>query len=190
MLGNAEFVVRLGQFFEEKKFQFPIVLDPIWRSTSGGIIATDDIRDAILEHLCRHLTVITPNVQELRWLAKVEKLKSQWIDESARMLLDAGCKGVLVKGGDMKGHPTDILFTKMQKVKFSAARLDGNVRGTGCHMATFLTGQLADEKPLEEAVRRSKNYVRKLFHNYSSAGNSILPAWRPPRPNRGSDVGK
>jgi len=174
-VGSIEIVKGLAAFLKDSD-SIPVVLDPVWKVSAGGRLAGDDIREALLSELLPETRVVTPNIDELFWLTNMSHRRDS-IHAAAAGLIKTGVGAVLVKGGHLTGHPVDVLYTKNSKYKFSGVRLKGSLRGTGCHLSSYLASQLAIGKPLTVAVRRSRTYVRKLFQDYYGVGRGIKPAW-------------
>nr|WP_313958435.1 hydroxymethylpyrimidine/phosphomethylpyrimidine kinase [Chelativorans sp. EGI FJ00035] len=141
----------------------PVVLDPVLAASSGGALLEPDAV-AVLTHdlmpLCR---LITPNLQELALLTGSRSVGSEEeVLRQGRILLDAGAPAVLVKGGHGSGKwSTDILLRPdSEPVRFEALRLNRQLRGTGCMLASAIAALLALDATVEESVRRAKQFVR------------------------------
>ncbi|KIC07847.1 phosphomethylpyrimidine kinase [Leisingera sp. ANG-M1] len=131
----------------------PIVLDPVLKATSGGLLMEADGFGALL----RRAALVTPNLQELEILSGTGGSP----DTQAAALLAQGVQAVLVKGGHGSGtKSTDLLFTSEGTVTpFGAPRLAASKRGTGCSLATAIACHLAQGAGLAEACRRGKDAV-------------------------------
>ncbi len=172
----------LGYVISEFMNQFPdvpFVLDPVHTATLGGTFANDMIKEVIMDRIVPQLTTLTPNRDELKWLTHRPRSIELSCDEAAQLILMRGCKSVVVKGGHAKGDSDDWLYTRGNRQVFHGSRLSGNIRGTGCHHASYLAAQLAHGVALNDAVYRSQQYVRQLFSDYDAAGCHITPAWLP-----------
>ena len=77
------------------------------------------------------------------------------------MILKAGTKAVLIKGGHGDGpESTDYLFADGAMQALSAPRVETkNDHGTGCTLAAAITAHLAKGYELREAVELSKDYL-------------------------------
>lgn len=153
----------------------PLVCDPVLRASTGGMEFADEfVREALTGFLMQRITMLTPNLPELEWLSRRSCSTGNDVMNAARGLIDRGCRSVLVKGGHRKGSPIDVLVTSDKIKRFEGNRLPGSIRGTGCHLASAIAGYLALGSTPEEAVRNSRELVRRLFEHYESFG--ILPA--------------
>lgn len=161
MLGHSEAIRAVASFLEDHR-DIPAVLDPVLVSSSGGRLtdeaAIDDLRDCLLP-LC---SLATPNLPELACLLGEPEAKSaSEAERQGRALLIQGCRAVLVKGGHAGGEvATDMLFRRdSEPIAFSAPRLNGSLRGTGCMLASAIAAGLASGESLESSVRSAKAYV-------------------------------
>lgn len=145
MLVDAEHVRCVAEFLGGLDPLPPVVLDPVIRSTSGGVLLDDDGVDALWSLL--HLVdLVTPNQTEAQVLAG-DAPYEDWAEA-------APCP-VLVTGGD--GEPgadelIDVLFIDEDEVEYAHERVPGSHRGTGCQLATRIAANLARNTPLEEAI--------------------------------------
>lgn len=139
----------------------PIVLDPVLKSSSGGVLMSLDSLGPLLPRV----TLLTPNLEESARLSgachrpdeppKLDELKSQ-----AQKILAKGVAAVLIKGGHGQGAcSTDHLFTAKSHRAFSAPRLASSKRGTGCSLATALACALAQGAPVDQACAKAKTQM-------------------------------
>ncbi|MEO4042585.1 hydroxymethylpyrimidine/phosphomethylpyrimidine kinase [Hoeflea sp. CAU 1731] len=161
LLGHAEAIRAVVSFLAANR-EMPAVLDPVLVSSSGGRLTDEaaivNLRDCLMP-LC---TLVTPNLAELACLLEEPEAKSASAAEhQGRALLRQGCRAVLVKGGHAGGDAaTDVLFRHdSEPVRFSAPRLDGSLRGTGCMLASAIAAGLASGESLENSIRSAKAYV-------------------------------
>jgi hydroxymethylpyrimidine/phosphomethylpyrimidine kinase len=106
--------------------------------------------------LLQRATLVTPNATEA---AALTGLGVTDLDEAAaagRALGTAGVAAVLVKGGHLAGDGdlmTDTLCVGDRAQRFSRARVgEGDVRGTGCALATAIAVHLGRRVPLVAAI--------------------------------------
>lgn len=149
MLANAAVIGALKELPEA-----PLVIDPVLRSSSGAALL-DPAGIAALRKLFPRAALLTPNRPE------AEALTGETTpDAQAAALMRQGAQAVLIKGGHAEGaKATDLLFTANTRHSFSAPRLPGTRRGTGCTLASAIACQLAQGAPLEQAVAAAKAYL-------------------------------
>ncbi|WP_095204531.1 bifunctional hydroxymethylpyrimidine kinase/phosphomethylpyrimidine kinase [Mesorhizobium carmichaelinearum] len=161
MLATAGIIAAVAAVLRENP-QVPAILDPVLASTSGRALLEAGAIAAMKRDLVPLCWLVTPNLIELALLIGAE----QAVDEDEAVwqgqeLLAAGAQAILIKGGHAKGlRSTDILLRSGQEpIRFDAPRLAVSVRGTGCMLASAIAAHLANARPLEDSVRKSKLFV-------------------------------
>ncbi len=156
-----EFVVEIIQRFGLKN----IVLDPVFRSSSGYDLIDAEALQTLVEKLFPLTAVITPNLDEASVLLQ-RKISNEDEMKAAAMELQrqTNCEAVLVKGGHLSGAATDILFCENACKIFSAPRVETrNTHGTGCTLSSAIAANLAGGAPIPDAVAAAKNYVTEAL---------------------------
>lgn len=155
MLGNAAVVRGVAEALRvDLPVGVPVVLDPVIASSSGKALL-DAAGLAALTDLLPQVDLVTPNLPELTRLGE-----GLGADDPVAALLQTGAGAVLVKGGhDIGAEAVDRLVTADQITTFTAPRLPGTRRGTGCTLAAAIACGLAVGQPLPEAVKQAKAHV-------------------------------
>ena len=136
-----------------------LVVDPVMRSTSGAELLDRAGARALRERLLPLAHVVTPNLAEASALAGIEVNDLASAEEAARRILRLGPRGVVVKGGHLRGDPVDVLATRGAIRRFSGRRRGGGAHGTGCVFSAALAALLARGEDLERAVSGAKRFV-------------------------------
>ncbi len=145
----------------------PVVLDPVLASSSGGVGVSDEVQQYLLTELLPMITLLTPNLHELRLLSGGH----QDIEQSASYLRQTGLKACLVKGGHDDGDYASDYFQFDEGGFYSYQdRLDANVRGTGCVLASAIASHLAAGQDIRDAVVLAKAYVHRGIRQSRPAG--------------------
>ena len=135
-------------------YEGPIVVDPVLASSRGGALFKGSLAD--LFPLLRRATLVTPNAAEAAILAGVAVRGLDDAEAAARALADRGVAAVLVKGGHLGAAPapvTDTLLVDGAVHRLPHARVaGGDVRGTGCALATAIAVHLGRDVGLRDAV--------------------------------------
>lgn len=145
-----------------------VILDPVMRASTGAALAVEDLRGAILEHLARHVTLVTPNLAEAAHLAQMPAPAStQEMAAIGAVLVKAGFKAVLVKGGHLSGdHAADVFCTDATERIFIARRVrTRNAHGTGCTLSAAIASGLASGLVLDDAIEAAKAFVTRSLAN-------------------------
>lgn len=144
-----------------------IVLDTVFRATTGSLLIDPRALDAFREGLMPLATVVTPNAREAAVLldgAAPRTVKAATI--CARELVKAGARAALVTGGHLplKSESVDVLYDGARVYEFRVARIAGPSRhGTGCTLSSAIAARLALGDPLPQACERAQAFVAKAI---------------------------
>ena len=146
--------------------RIPVVLDPVLRSSSGGVLLDAGGCRALMQQLLPRATVVTPNIEEVAVLLGAAPAASEAeLAQQGRALLALGPAAVLVKGGHGHGdQAVDLLFMAGKPLRrLASARSHRRLRGTGCALASAIAAGLAAGVDLEESCTRAKQHLVELF---------------------------
>ena len=183
MLGSCEVVEAVAEALKKSNFQ-NVVLDPIFKSSSGATLLEKKGFDVLRQKLLPLSMVITPNADEAVALTGLPVGSLAEMKAAASKLHELGAKNVVVTGGDMSGtlgeKAIDLLSMKTEagceQVEFSSERVKSNsTHGTGCAFATALAANLALGKQLSDAVVLAKAFVKKAIAHAHPLGKGIGP---------------
>lgn len=174
---NAEAIAEVILQLCQKNPDLPVVLDPVLASGHGDALGLDDAVNTIAP-LVPLSTIFTPNLPEAAVLCSGERRS----DAQADILLDMGCKHVLIKGGH--AHDDTVVnrwFTKGEFRSWTWPRLPGAFHGSGCTLASAIAALLALGKSMPDAIEDAQAYCHQaLEHSYSIAEGQRIPSR--PRP--------
>ncbi|KAK9236099.1 pyridoxamine kinase [Lipomyces kononenkoae] len=157
-----------------------IVVDPVMISTSGSPLLPDSAVAAYLHDLFPIAWIITPNIQEAKFLHKVASgtdFSVESLEDAkalAKELFKLGPKYVLLKGGHLPlsadyKHATetsaseivaDVLYDgQTYYIIESKFLVTKNTHGTGCTLASSIASNLAKGLSVHQAIKESVNYV-------------------------------
>lgn len=166
-LAIAEIIAKLKQ----RHPGLPVVLDPVLASGHGDALSTENAVQ-VIQPLLSVATLITPNLPEAVALCGGDRR----IDEQVEKLL-RHCPHVLIKGGH--GSGPDVVnrwFTAGDSRTWTWPRLAGSFHGTGCTLASAIAAQLAQGKPMVEALDRAQIYCNQaLVTSYAIAQGQRIP---------------
>ena len=136
-------------------------------------------------------------VDELRTdLEKLTGRRVRTLDDArdaATVLLERGCRAVLVKGGHLAAAPaTDLLVTPTEEHVFPGELVPtAGASGTGCTYAAAIATHLGRGAPLIDAIDRAKRYVTDAIrHPAFGAGAGPMDHFHALRDGRGAPSGK
>jgi hydroxymethylpyrimidine/phosphomethylpyrimidine kinase len=143
-----------------------LVVDPVLVSSSGAALFADGARNAYLDLLFPHATVVTPNSREAAVLTGRPVATVDDAVAAARELGRAGPRWVVVKGGhlDADGDAVDVVWHDGGVEILRAPWVDtANNHGTGCTFAAATAARLARGDDVPTALRAAKSYVHRAL---------------------------
>jgi hydroxymethylpyrimidine kinase/phosphomethylpyrimidine kinase len=154
-----------------KGYDGPIVVDPVMVATTGGSLHKEGFVDELRRRLIPMATLLTPNVHEAEVLSGIKVRDSRTAKRAADAILEGGPDAVLLKGGHMDPREAlDLLFIDGDVIKISSPRVDAEVHGTGCALASMIAAHLALGYSVEEAVKASKGMMYRAILTRESVG--------------------
>lgn len=171
MLHNREAVGIVAESIRTFSPSF-VIVDPVMISTSGSMLLDSNAIDSMVQELFPLATLITPNLDEAKYLTGITIRSVSDMEQAARKLQEAGCRSVLMKGGHLKDQEmTDLLIIGNEtpiRLTTSVIHTD-NSHGTGCTLSSAIAAYLALGNQLTEAVRLAKQYITSAL----SAGSDV-----------------
>ena len=162
MLGTTDNIAALAEFLREHP-DYLYVLDPVLVANSGGSLGDQATLVKAFIELIPLATVLTPNTVELRALTGIQD-----IDQATAKLFEMGAQAVLIKGGheDTPDYIRNALYSKGQMVSETRCpRLEGEYHGSGCSLASFIAGRLAQGDELKVAVNHAEAWLFGVLKN-------------------------
>ena len=175
MLGTTDNIAALAEFLTQHQ-DYLYVLDPVLVANSGGSLGDQATLVKAFAELIPLATLITPNTVELRALTG-----EQEIDRATQKLFEMGAKALLVKGGheDTPEFIRNTLYADGQMIAESQCpRLAGEYHGSGCSLASFIAGRLAQGDGLKNAVQHAETW---LFGVLKKAETPVVGGQRIPK---------
>ncbi|WP_421682520.1 hydroxymethylpyrimidine/phosphomethylpyrimidine kinase [Stutzerimonas urumqiensis] len=167
MLGSTEMVETVLELLQSLP-GVPLVCDPVLRAGGGGSLGPDDVGYALRERLFPLSTIATPNLPEARILAD---LPNGTADECAERLLPH-IEHLLITGGhgDEQEVHNRLYSRDGRREDFLCQRLPGSYHGSGCTLASALSGRLALGEGLPSAVRSALDYTWRTLRDAEAPG--------------------
>ncbi len=175
MLANREIIEVVSRKIRQYKVK-KVVVDPVMISKSGASLLRRDAQETLIKKLIPTAWVVTPNLMEASVLAgfKVNSLKG--MKKAAQQIHRMGTKYVVVKGGHLKGMAVDLLYDGERFGEMEGPRIESkNTHGTGCTFASAIATLLARGEPVDEAVRKAKNFITMAIRSGLNLGKGHGP---------------
>lgn len=146
----------------------PVVWDPVMYPSRGSEPLNADPPDDAMTALRPHLTLVTPNKQELFLMTGLPTGTHVMAEAAGRALATKLETAVLIKGGHLGGDQSiDILLHAGGREELRGPRIERgeDVHGTGCALASAIAAHLAHGRELVEACQLAKEYVARLIEH-------------------------
>jgi len=166
MLHDKKIVSTVANEIKRRKIPI-VVVDPLFRATSGKLLLTKNAFQTLLSKLLPLATVITPNVPEAEMLLRC-RIKDQAGQRRAAVNLSKKFNtACVIKGGHLPGGETiDVLCHNRHIYSFKARRLKTKkTHGTGCAYSAALAACLARGMSLKNACAKAKKHVFQLIND-------------------------
>lgn len=148
-----------------RKYNIPLVVDPVMVATSGSVLLQSDAVAAVKEHLLPLASWITPNLPEAELLLGRKLRNPADYADAARECASCYHCGCILKTGHAteKGKfITDFVALddgSLYALSSPRAREQGASHGTGCTLSSALAATLALDFPWKRAVCEAKAFV-------------------------------
>lgn len=154
-----------------KNVKIPIILDPVIRSTTGGVLLKKNAITALKKFLIPISHTITPNVSEAEMLSGVKIRKYDDLLKASQAL---GAKNVIITGHTFeKGKISDFVYENGKHQSVSGKKIPGQNHGSGCNFAISLAYSIAQKKNLVEAVRFAKQFTYDAILSAQNLGHGV-----------------
>ncbi|MCX6646823.1 MAG: hydroxymethylpyrimidine/phosphomethylpyrimidine kinase [bacterium] len=176
-LASPEIIMVLGNELE-KLPGVPIVLDPVFKSTSGTVFLDQAGMGPLAQYILPKTLIATPNVYELGAPAEIDidPTEDRMILGCATGWLSTGVKSLLVTGlphGDgIEDRYIEPAWSGKVRVKsFTHPYYNvGEVHGTGCVLSSAIAGFIAQREDVLKAVEKASEYASNLIANAARFG--------------------
>jgi len=172
MLYSAEIVRTVAHSLRDE--DAPLVVDPVMAATTGSALHREGFVEALVTKLLPMAALVTPNLSEAERLSGIAVKDERSARKAAEEISELGPGAVLVKGGHLKGaEAADYLYSRGSLLKLRSPRVQGEVHGTGCTLASLIAANLALGTELEDAVRSSKGMIYKAILARETVGKGV-----------------
>lgn len=158
-----------------KKLKVPIVIDPVFKSTTGGsLIKSSAIKD-FQKFLIPLATVITPNKFEAEIISKTKINRKNTPEKVAKIIQKMGAENVVITGIQTKNNQiSDFILEKNKKYIISGDKISKINHGSGCNYSAAIILALAKKKSVRESVQFAKQFTYNSIKNAKKIGKGIV----------------
>ncbi|NHM91155.1 MULTISPECIES: bifunctional hydroxymethylpyrimidine kinase/phosphomethylpyrimidine kinase [Staphylococcus] len=175
MIPTPEMMALIASYV--KKSTIPYVIDPVMVAKSGDALMSEQVRRDLKSTLLPLADVATPNIPEAEEITQMTLDTETALFKAGQFFIkDIGAKGVVLKGGHLKGNATDYLVTKDGVTQFTSERFPTrHTHGTGCTFSAVITAELAKGNSIIDAVAKAKNFISKAIQYTPEIGKGRGP---------------
>jgi hydroxymethylpyrimidine/phosphomethylpyrimidine kinase len=156
------------------KIRIPVILDPVLKSTTKGILLKKDALDDYIKFLLPIAFIITPNLSEASVLSGIKIKNKQDLHKSALKIKEFGAKNVVITGMKLeKNRISDFVLDGKKSYSVSGKMLKIINHGSGCNFSAALTVAIARGNTLHKAVKFAKKYTFDSIKNSKKIGKGI-----------------
>jgi hydroxymethylpyrimidine/phosphomethylpyrimidine kinase len=175
MLANGVLVKTVADAIRRHRLAH-VVLDPVFRATSGAALLDDEAIAVFITRLVPLAAVITPNTSEAAILTGRLVTSLDEMRRAAARLVDLGARAAIVTGGHLDGPPIDVCFDGRTFTELRADRINGpHTHGTGCAFSASIAARLALGDDLVAAAEAAKRYVTRALAQAPGIGHGRGP---------------
>jgi hydroxymethylpyrimidine/phosphomethylpyrimidine kinase len=180
MLATAANVTAVSEFLSGlrvEKERVPVVLDPVFESSSGRELLDREGVGVMRESLLPLVDWVTPNLDELGVLTGRQVRRREDVEEAALELQQMGWElNVLVTGGHLN-PPDDLLVTaEGERIWLPGTQVvSRSTHGTGCAFSSALLSRLVLGDGAGDAAAAAKRYVAEAIGRAAPRGRGLGP---------------
>jgi hydroxymethylpyrimidine/phosphomethylpyrimidine kinase len=141
----------------------PIILDPIFQSSSGTEFLSEEDVDPLKRILFPLIQVLTPNAEEAGRLLGMKVSTVDDMKGAAKLLHEQGVRHVVITGGHLD-RPVDVYYEGHEIEVFTGHRIESqSTHGTGCTFSSAILANVLNGKAVKESVVLAKAYVTQAI---------------------------
>jgi len=172
MVYNSQIIKVIYQ--QLKKLKIPIIVDPIIKSTTGGILLKNSAIKDFQKFIMPLATIITPNEFEARIISNMKTDSKISPKKMAEKIQKMGSKNVVITGIKTKNNEiSDFVLEKNKNYFISGEKIINTNHGSGDNYSAVVTFALVKNKNIEKALRFAKQITQESIRNSKKIGKGI-----------------
>jgi hydroxymethylpyrimidine/phosphomethylpyrimidine kinase len=157
-----------------KNKKIPIILDPVIKSTTGGMLLKNDAVVSLKRFLIPISHTITPNVAEAEALSGIKIRKYDDLARAAKVISNMGAKHIIITGHAFyKNKISDFIYRDGNHQSISGKKIPGQTHGSGCNFATALAYSIAQKSDILDAARFAKQFTYQTITSAKRLGKGV-----------------
>ncbi len=158
-----------------RKYKLFSVVDPVMISTTGKKLITKDYLDSLKKYLIPEAKIFMPNILEASFITGFKIKNLDDMKKACKIIHKMGCKFVLIKGGHLRKNCVDVLYDGKKFREYQGRKVIGKkAHGSGCTYSALITGLLAKNYSVENAVGTAKEMISRMIEYDYRIGNTDI----------------
>ena len=172
MVYNSEIIKTL--YHHLKKLKIPIVVDPVIKSTTGGMLIEKAAIIDFKKFIIPLATIITPNKFEAEILTKMKINSINTPEKIAKKIQKMGAKNIVITGIKIKNKKiSDFVLEKNKKYYITDKEISKINRGSGCIHSASVLYSIVKNKNIKKALEFAKKNTFNSIKNSKKIGKGI-----------------
>ena len=172
MVYNSEIIKTL--YHHLKKLKIPIVVDPVIKSTTGGMLIEKAAIIDFKKFIIPLATIITPNKFEAEILTKMKINSKNTPEKIAKKIQRMGAKNIVITGIKIKNKKiSDFVLEKNKKYYITDKEISKINRGSGCIHSASVLYSIVKNKNIKKALEFAKKNTFNSIKNSKKIGKGI-----------------
>lgn len=168
MVYNAELIKTIYDMLKNKCI--PIILDPVIKSTTGGMLIQKSALKDFKKKLIPIATVITPNKFEAEFISETKINSKKSLLNVGKALQNLGAQNIVITGLELKkNYVTDFVLTDnpffIENKKISIKN-----HGSGCNYSASMIFSLAQGKSVLDSAKFAQKFTVDSIKNAQKIG--------------------
>jgi len=175
LVPDIEIAKVIYRFFKDKNI--PVVLDPVFKSTTGKKFVSKSNFKLIQKYLMSISSLVIPSLLEASILTGDKIFDLNDMKSSAKKIYLKNNIDVLIKGNELNNSIIiDILLFSGKFFIFKSKRIKSkNTHGTGCTLSSSIAFYIAKGFEIKKSIKMSKIYLKRSILNSPDFGVKYGP---------------
>ena len=173
MVYNSEIIKIVYKYL--KKLKIPIIVDPVIKSTTGGMLIKKSAISDFKKFIIPLATIITPNKFEAEILTKTKINSKNTPEKIAKIIQKMGAKNVVITGVEIKKKQVlDFVLEKNKKYYIMDKKISKINRGSGSIHSAAALYSIVKNKNIKESLKFAKKTTLNSIKNSKKVGKGII----------------
>jgi len=172
MVYNSEIIKIIHK--KLKRLSIPIIIDPVIKSTTGGMLIQKSAINDFKKYLIPIATAITPNKFEAEIISKTKINSKKELEQAASLILGLGAKAVVITGLEFERNKIiDYVMTSNIQEYIINIKLKTINHGSGCNYSALMLFNIVKKKSILESAKLAHQFTFESIKGAQKIGKGI-----------------